>query len=119
MPTEDVRADLDREGFAPQVVRTQIQQTRTFIPELRSWRRNAPDLGDLPVTVISGSLPGDGMSRAQRDAFIEAHEIRAAASPRGRHVVAPSSAHYVQLADADLVASEIRHMLEEAQSGIR
>ncbi|MEU1982480.1 alpha/beta hydrolase [Nocardia sp. NPDC019395] len=112
MPAEDVRADLDREAFTPQVVRTQIQQTKTFIPELRAWRQNAPDLGDIPVTVVSGALPGDGMIRKQRTAFVAAHATRAAASARGRHVMAPNSAHYVPLTDADLVAAEVRRLAE-------
>lgn len=111
MPAADVRADLEREGFTPQVVRTQMQQTKTFIPELRTWRHNPPDLGDLPVTVVSGMRPGDGMTRAQRTAFIAAHVERAASSPRGRHIWALSSAHYVQLTDPDLVAEEVHRLV--------
>lgn len=109
---DDVRADLEREGFMPQVVRTQLQQTKTFIPELRRWRRDPPQLGDLPVTVVSGALPGDGMTRRQRAAFIAAHAERATASAQGRHVIASHSAHYVQLTDADLVAAEVHGLLE-------
>lgn len=113
MPADDVRADLDREGFTPQVVRTQMLQTRTFIPDLRKWRVSPPDLGDLPVTVVSGTKPGDGMGRKQREAFVAAHAARAAASPHGRHVKALHSAHYVQLTDAALIATEV-HRLAQA-----
>ncbi|MGO1316700.1 MAG: alpha/beta fold hydrolase [Cellulomonadaceae bacterium] len=111
MPAADVRADLDREGFTPQVIRTQMQQTKTFIPEVRRWRQAPPDLGDLPVTVISGALAREGMTRAQRAAFIAAHAHRAQTSRHGRHVVAPASAHNVQLTDPELVSDEIRRLI--------
>lgn len=107
---DDVAADLDREGFTPHVVRTQTAQARTYLDELEAWRREGPATGDIPVTVVSGALPGHGMSTSVRAAAIASHAVRSAAGPRGRHVVAHRSGHDVPLTDPELVAGEIRRI---------
>lgn len=107
----DVRADLQREAFAPGVIHTQREQARTFLDELRTWQRRPPDLGEIPVTVISGALPGHGMSRAVRAQANASHAARAAASTHGRHVIAERSGHYVPVTDPEVVVDEIRRML--------
>lgn len=106
-PAEDVRAEFAEEGFRPQVFRTQIAQARTFMPELTTWRSTPPDLGDIPVTVIAGMLPGDGIPAAARRSAIAAYRARAASYRNGRFVAASHSAHYVPVTDAELVAAEI------------
>lgn len=108
---EDVRGDLQREAFAPGVIRTQREQARTFLDELRTWQRRPPDIGEIPVTVISGALPGHGMSRAVRAQANASHATRAAASTRGRHVIAERSGHYVPVTDPEVIVDEIRRML--------
>ncbi len=110
----DVRADLAAEGFTPGVLRTQAAQARTFIDELSTWREHPPGLGDIPVTVISGTRSGDGLNDAARAAANASHAVRAAASPAGRHVPAPHSGHYVPVHDAELVGDEIRRLVELA-----
>ena len=107
---DDVRTDLRREAFGPGVVATQRQQARTFLDELGRWRRHPPDLGDIPVTVVSGARAGDGMTTAVRAAANASHAVRAAASPRGRHVLAPASGHYVPITDPRIVVDEIRRL---------
>jgi len=108
---EGVRADLQREAFTPGVIRTQREQARTFLDELRAWQRRPPDLGEIPVTVVSGAVPGHGMSRAVRAQANAAHATRAAASARGRHVIAERSGHYVPVSDPEVIVDEIRRML--------
>ena len=107
----DVRADMERESFAPGVFRTQADQSRTLLDEIFTWRAQPPALGDIPVTVISGARAGDGMNARVRKGANESHARRAAASPSGRHVVAEHSAHYVPITDADLVVAEIRRLV--------
>ncbi|MBU2668107.1 alpha/beta fold hydrolase [Actinoplanes bogorensis] len=102
----DVRADMVREAFTTSAVRTQIAQARTFLDELALWRGNPPGLGDIPVTVISGGRPGDGMSASVRAAANAAHAERA-----GRHVVAARSGHYVPITEPALIADEIRRLI--------
>lgn len=107
----DVQEDAHREAFTPGVMTTHRRQARTFLTELEAWRRGAPDLGDIPVTVISGAKAGDGMSASMRAAANDSHAARAAASPAGRHVVAANSGHQVPLTDPDLVVEEIRRLV--------
>lgn len=102
-----IRADMAREAFTPQLVRTQAAQARTFLDELAAWRESPPVLGDIPVTVISGGRAGDGMNTRVRAAVNAAH-ARRAHGPTGRHVVAHGSAHYVPLTEPEVVIAEIR-----------
>lgn len=106
----DVRADLAREAATPRAIETMAQELKTFYPELQSWQGSAPDLGDVPVTVISGAKSG-GLGKAVRARVNEAHAGRAAASPTGRHVVAANSGHQVPLTDPDVIVEEVRRLV--------
>ncbi|MFJ6982049.1 MULTISPECIES: alpha/beta fold hydrolase [unclassified Streptomyces] len=110
---EEARRDMAREGFTPGVLRTQRRQAATYLDELATWREAPPDTGDIPVTVISGGLPGDGMDRAVRDAANASHARRAGRAPRGRHVVAGRSGHYVPLTEPEVVVREIVSLLAD------
>lgn len=110
----DVRADMLAESFTPQVMATAREQARTFLDELATWRATSPELGDIPVTVISGALAGDGMNGAVRAAANTSHAHRAAQSPHGRHVLARRSSHYVPLTDPDVIAAEVRRLVAPA-----
>ncbi|WP_245665066.1 alpha/beta fold hydrolase [Nocardia sienata] len=107
----DVRRDMEREAFAPGNVRTQSVQARTFLDDLATWRDEPPELGAIPVTVISGGRAGDGMTTRIRAAANAAHAHRAAVSPAGRHVLAPASGHYVPITEPELVVEEIRRLI--------
>ncbi|TWS24812.1 alpha/beta hydrolase [Tsukamurella sputi] len=106
----DVRADLAREATTPRAIATMERELATFYPELRSWQGSAPDLGDIPVTVISGAKSG-GLGKAVRARVNEAHAGRAATSPCGRHVVAAKSGHQVPLTDPEVIVDEIRRIV--------
>ncbi|MFD4577014.1 alpha/beta fold hydrolase [Streptomyces sp. NPDC058417] len=110
---EDARRDMARESFTPGVLRTQRRQAATYLDELATWRETPPDTGDIPVTVISGGLPGDGMDRAVRAAANASHARRADRAPRGRHVVAGRSGHYVPLTEPEVVVREIVSLLAD------
>ncbi|MFI6350372.1 alpha/beta fold hydrolase [Streptomyces sp. NPDC050560] len=114
MPADDVRGDLAAEGFTTGLVRTQIEQCRTYLDDLKAFRATPPPLGDIPVTVVSGARTGAGMNKRVRSAANAAHAERAAASPGGRHVVAPGSGHYVPLTDPGLVVAEIARLVTGA-----
>lgn len=108
IPDADVRDDLWREGFEYSVLETQGEQARTFLDELKSWRRYPPYLGDRPVTVISGGLlRSDGMPEHIRVEMNLAHGYRAAQSPKGKHVVAQRSGHGIPLTEPEVITREI------------
>ena len=106
----DVRDDLRREAFTPQVIATSAAANRTFLDELSAWREQPPELDAIPVTVISGSRAGDGMNAALRAEANASHAHRAAQSPNGRHVIAEHSSHYVPLTDPGVIIEEIRRL---------
>ncbi|NLU73392.1 alpha/beta hydrolase [Streptomyces sp. HNM0575] len=113
-PAADVRRDLKQEGFTPLVLRTQRRQARTFLDELAAWRDAPPELGDIPVTVVSGGRPGDGMPASVRAAANASHARRAAQSPYGSHIIAEESGHYVPITEPDVVIDAVAAMLRPA-----
>lgn len=108
---EDVRAELRREGFTAQAMATWTSTNRTLFDELAGWRTARPDLQHLPLTVISGTRPGDGMNRATRAAANAGHAQRAACCPEGRQVLAEQSAHNVPLTEPGLIVNEVLRLL--------
>ena len=107
----DAAADLRRDGMSAAVFRTCAAQSRTFLDELHIWRSNPPDTGSIPVSIVSGALPGSGISRNTRARLNALHAQRAAQSPHGRHTVAPRSGHYVPLDGAAELADEILRLI--------
>ncbi|MEV7086756.1 alpha/beta hydrolase [Streptomyces sp. NPDC093085] len=108
---EDARRDLLADGLAPGVIRTQRAQSRTYLDDVAAFRTAPPDVTGIPVTVISGALPGSGISRATRRAINRAHAASAAAASPGRHVIAEQSGHYIPVTEPELVAEEIRRLV--------
>lgn len=105
---EEARLDMKRDGFSVGLVKTHRAQARTFLGELATFRNTPPALGDVPITLISGALPGNGMNQSTRHAANASHAASAAKSPHGKHVIALNSGHYVPLTDPALIAEEIR-----------
>ncbi|MGW7552117.1 alpha/beta fold hydrolase [Streptomyces rimosus] len=105
---EDARSDMQRDGFTADLIKTQRAQARTFLDELATFRNAPPELGDIPITLISGALPGNGMTQSTRRTANDSHARSAAKSAQGKHVIAPQSGHYVPLTDPELIAEEIR-----------
>lgn len=112
---DDVRPALLAEAFTVQAMATSREQARTFLDELATWRDSPPDLGEIPVTVVSGARTGDGMSAAIRAEANAAHAVRAARSPYGRHVLAERSGHYVPLTDPELIVDEVRRLVHRTE----
>lgn len=77
-----------------------------LLPAMCSAARNCGSLGDLPLAVISGAH----LSREQRSE----HEALARLSTRGRHLSAPSGAHWVHLDHPELVIGTVLEVAAEA-----
>ncbi|RLV04533.1 alpha/beta hydrolase [Streptomyces griseocarneus] len=114
---EDARRDVMRDGLSVGVVKTQRAQARTFLDELSAFRSTPPELGDVPVTIISGALKGGGMNETTRRTVNASHARSAAGAAHGRHVIATRSGHYVPVTDPDLVAEEIRRIAGHGDHG--
>lgn len=85
---------------------------RQLVPGLRHLQTRPPDVGQLPVRVLSGQL-ARGLETRIRTSLVAAHRARAAASPHGRFVPARASGHMILLTEPELVA---QHVLEIARS---
>ncbi|MEU6483230.1 alpha/beta hydrolase [Streptomyces sp. NPDC046887] len=110
----DAAADMRAEGFTVAAMRTRAAELGSVVPDLRAMQAAPPELGNLPVTVISAGRTSPGMGPRVRVAVTAANAERAARSPRGRHVVAEEADHMVPIGAPELVAAEVLRLLETA-----
>jgi pimeloyl-ACP methyl ester carboxylesterase len=108
-------AALRAEDGTVAATRTQIAELVGSTDDLRRLRDDPLALPDVPVSVISGVQHGFGEG-GRRPAVVDAHRQTAAALPRGRHVEAAGSSHYVPFTEPDLVVGEIERVLDEAEA---
>jgi len=106
--------ELRAHDGTPDAVRAQLAELRTSIDDLRRLRDEAPPLPDVPTSVISG-MQGGFLERGRRPVVVAAHRETASAAPRGWHVAAERSSHYVPFTEPDLVADEVKRVLEAAR----
>ncbi len=101
----DVAHDLVAEDLTTGAEHAADAEERFFIDALRTLRAHPRDLGDMPVTVISGTK-ATPLDRSLRAAFLDAHR-RTAARLGARHVLATKSGHLPVFTEPQLVAEEI------------
>ncbi|MGD8151323.1 alpha/beta fold hydrolase [Ornithinimicrobium sp. Y1694] len=92
--------------------RTMLEENRQIRPGLRSLIEEPDDLGDLPVTVITGTRPA--RPDLGRSTLVQAHRQTAERYPQGRLVEAKDSRHVIPLTEPELVTAEISRLLEGA-----
>lgn len=107
----DAEEDFRKEGFTVAAMHTRGAELKGLVAAMNAWRGQSPVLPDVPVTVMSGALSDGGMSARIRAAANASHAYRATQSPRGRHVIAQASGHFIPLTEPDLVAAEILRLL--------
>ncbi|MEU5052827.1 alpha/beta hydrolase [Streptomyces sp. NPDC021096] len=107
----DAAADMRAEAFTVAVMRTMGAEQTAIEPDLRALRDHPPALGDIPVTVISATLPTPGMSPRARESVNAAHAYRARQSPRGRHVHARQADHMVPTTEPRIIVTETERLL--------
>ncbi len=107
----DAAADMCAEAFTVAVMRTMGAEQASIEPDLRALRDHPPALGDIPVTVISATLPTPGMSARARESVNAAHAYRARQSPRGRHVHARQADHMVPTSEPRIIVTETERLL--------
>ncbi|GIF26945.1 pimeloyl-ACP methyl ester carboxylesterase [Actinoplanes tereljensis] len=89
----DLYAQFRAENFGRRAARALSVEVRQFLPGLASLRATPPDLGDLPVTIISAGSPVHALSP-------------------GRLVVADGAGHNIMFTDPQLVVDEIVRCLD-------
>ncbi len=105
------------------VIRMQISRPRLFltanaevrrIPQLDEALRAAGDLGDLPLTVMTGARNGASWGAFQR-VWRETQAQLAGLSRRSRHILVDDAGHGLPMERPDLVAAAIREMMAGIQ----
>ncbi|GGM41240.1 alpha/beta hydrolase fold precursor [Longimycelium tulufanense] len=107
----DVAADLRREDFTVRGARTLLAELAPCTDELRRLRERPPALGDLEVSVITGTKP-IRLGRGIRAAVYAAHQQTAATLPNGRLVEARRSGHLINHSEPELIVNEILRMTD-------
>ena len=95
------------------------QHQRAEVKGMPETERDAPhpeELGSFPITVITATEPDIVSSRAFQDLLMRRQKAFAEGATNGRYVEATGSTHYVHQKQPELVAGEIRRMLEEVRS---
>ena len=100
------RDDGTAEAFA-----VQLAELETHLDDLRRLRDEPLTVPDAPLVVITGAKTNP-LERGKRGELIEAHRKRAATSTQGRHVRAERSGHYVPFTEPEVVAEEIRRIVD-------
>lgn len=109
--TPQLHAELDREvppeyRAATRAIWLSSRQRRIVAREvlmIMSSRGLPPDLGSLPLTVLTAAERQAGWEQLQAEL--------AATSTRGQHLMAGQGGHYIQLDDPALVIKAIRDLL--------
>ena len=106
LPSE-VHPIVQAQWCQPKCFRAMADHLRA-LPETAAVARSANAVADIPLVVVSAAdQPAD---------VLEAHRQLARLSPRGRHVIAARSGHWIQLDRPDLVIDTIRDVVEALPS---
>ena len=105
------RDDLPAQDGSVAAARAFQGELGSLVADLQLLRAEPPELGDLPVTIISGTRR-PRLGARQRAALIASHEARARGLPAGRHVRAERSGHLVPFTEPHVIAAEILRIAE-------
>lgn len=109
-----LQEEFRAEAFTNAAMRTRGAELKGMIAAMNGWRDGRGPNAAFPVTVISGAKADPGMSANLRAAFNASHARRASLSPRGRHVIAARSGHFIPLTEPDTIVAEIARQLQGA-----
>ncbi|WP_434748059.1 alpha/beta fold hydrolase [Paenibacillus amylolyticus] len=110
----DIVADHRREDFTVQAAQTMAAEGKNFLRELKLLQEQPPKLGDLEVSIISGTLAGKG-ERKIRPVVVEAHRQTVSQLSNARWVEAAHSGHMVMFTDPEVITGEILRMLSNME----
>lgn len=81
--------------------------------------RAPPNLGSLPLIVLSEGKPDIPFMQRNLPAWVELQEELARLSTNGRHVVATQSAHFIHRTEPELILGSVREVVSVARSAPR
>ncbi|MFD7033126.1 alpha/beta fold hydrolase [Streptomyces sp. NPDC059917] len=107
----DAAADMRAEGYTVAAMRTRGRELEDTRGDLQALLDTPPDLGEIPLLVVSAGRPSIGMPPRVRERATASHAHRAGRSAHGRHVILPDADHMVPATAPDALAREIRTLL--------
>ncbi|MBB6022129.1 pimeloyl-ACP methyl ester carboxylesterase [Paenibacillus sp. JGP012] len=114
MQPADVVAEHRQEDFTVQAARTMAAEGKGFIQDLKMLQEQPPKLGNVAVSLISGTLPGKG-ERKIRPAIVKAHQQTVNKLSNARWVKAAQSGHMVMFTDPEVITAEIMRMVRDGE----
>jgi pimeloyl-ACP methyl ester carboxylesterase len=101
----DVYCDHRREDFSVAAAQAMNAEMTPFMDDLAALRDGPPDLGGIPLTVISGTR-STRLDRKVRESITAAHRLTVQRTPDSRLVAATDSAHLVIYDEPGIVVEE-------------
>lgn len=114
----DVATDHLKEDFTVRAASTMLAEGKTFLSDMAALLEHPPDLGNLEVSVISGTKPGKGEGKI-RPALITAHRQTVSQLSNARWIGADQSGHMVMYTDPQVIIDEIVRMINDVSSSAR
>lgn len=87
-----------------------VAENGITVEELAALRADPPQLGDLPIRVVSGTKRAF-LARLTRDPLVAAHRQFVAEHAGATQVEAPNSEHLVPISDPGIVAAQVESLL--------
>ncbi|MBY6539821.1 alpha/beta fold hydrolase [Rhodococcus sp. BP-349] len=108
-----LREAVDESGTV-RAARTALAEWKQMIPGVKRLEATGPHFPRVPLTEITADRNGGSEPRADDFLYRAHHDIAEAAG--GRHVVATSSSHDIQLTEPRLVVEETLRMIDVVSS---
>lgn len=87
-----------------------VAENSITVEELAGLRADPPQLGDLPIRVVSGTQRAF-LARLARDPLIAAHRLFVTEHAGATPIEAPNSEHLVPITDPAIVAAQVESLL--------
>ncbi len=94
--------------------RSARSEWRNMVAGMHDLEATGPHIPDVPLTEISAKRSSTP-EQFERDFIFQSHKTAVDSVTDGRHVSSSSRNHYIQLAEPELVAAEIRRMSDESR----
>ncbi|MHA7964650.1 alpha/beta fold hydrolase [Paenibacillus sp. CAU 1782] len=108
---KDVAEDHVKEDFTLRAAQTAVAEMTPFLDDLAELRRKPIHLGNLEVSLISGSKL-TFMEKKIRIGIGEAHRKTVSSLQNGRFIDAPESGHMVMYSEPGLIVNEVLRMAD-------
>ena len=90
--------------------RTLVAEGEGFLADLAE-NRAPPDLGEMPLIVLTAGKPGDPFMTENLTVWLELHRELSRLSTNGKHIIATKSAHAIHRSEPDLIIDSVHDVV--------